>query len=231
MYSMNPFAGGALLLLLLAALARGASAALPPGYEDRTFCPPGYCLGRRHPQGVAVGPKALFWECRVGDGSQRAAEAWQRQQEAIHTNTNTNTAASAASEAFSSASSERRPAMVEIQTWGPRVADAAAKLERFRSGGYGEAICAELHARPADGRVHTVYVPDDVEEDGGGGLAHRIGLGGLAGEEDGGGGASTRSLMAGGAAMACFVLLCCASSAMNAARAHEDARRDDDRSV
>ncbi len=204
---------GALLLLLAATSASSASAALPPGYEDRMFCPPGYCLGRRHPRGGAVGPKALFWECRAGDGSQQAADAWQRREEA--------SAASAASVA-ASAASERRPAMVEIQTWGPRVADAAAKLERFRSEGYGEAICAELHARPAAGGVHTVYVPDDVE-DLDGGLVHRLGF--AAGEDDGG--FSTRSLMAGSAAMVCFVLFCCASSAMNAARAHEDARHDD----
>lgn len=118
--------------------------------------------------------------------------------------------------------SERKPVMVEIQTWGPRVTDAAAKLERFKNNGYTETICAELHARPADGGVHTVYVPDEVD-DLDGGLVHRLGF--AAGQDDDG--FSTRSLMAGSAAMVCFVLFCCVSSAMNAARAHDDSRIND----
>ena len=117
--------------------------------------------------------------------------------------------------------SERKPVMVEIQTWGPRVADADAKLERFQRDGYTETICSELHARPADG-VHTVYVPDEVD-DLDGGLVHRLGF--AAGQEDDG--FSTRSLMAGSAAMVCFVLFCCVSSAMNATRANGDTRFDD----
>ena len=46
--------------------------------------------------------------------------------------------------------------MVEIQTWGPRVTDAAAKLERFKNNGYTETICAELHARLRDWKVDKV---------------------------------------------------------------------------
>ena len=46
------------------------NAALPPGYEDQMFCPPKYCLGRKHPGAGIVGSKSIFWECRFGTGSE-----------------------------------------------------------------------------------------------------------------------------------------------------------------
>ena len=150
----------------------------------------------------AVGPKSLFWECRAGDGSERAAKEWARREEAR-------------------SSEERRPPMVEIQTWGPRVSNAQEKLEAFMSGGFTESICTTLHARPVKGGIHTVYVPDDADHSDG--AVHRLGF--VAGGEDDG--FSTRSLIAGGTAMICFVLFCCASSALNASRAAADRSRGD----
>ena len=41
---------------------------LPPGYEDKLFCPPTFCLGRKHPGKGFTGPKSFFWECRFGNG-------------------------------------------------------------------------------------------------------------------------------------------------------------------
>jgi len=51
-----------------------SNSALPPGYEDRLFCPPSYCLGRKHPGAGTVGPKSMFWECRWGTGSEEDSE-------------------------------------------------------------------------------------------------------------------------------------------------------------
>jgi hypothetical protein len=39
-----------------------SSAALPPGYEDLTFCPPERCLCRKPPTDM-VGPKSLYFGC------------------------------------------------------------------------------------------------------------------------------------------------------------------------
>ena len=49
-------------LALLAAL-EVAAAALPPGYEDELFCPPGACLKKKPAKPGLVGPRTLFWEC------------------------------------------------------------------------------------------------------------------------------------------------------------------------
>ena len=49
-------------LFLLLCLPAVYESALPPGYQDRLFCPDKYCLGRKHPGAGMVGPKTLFWE-------------------------------------------------------------------------------------------------------------------------------------------------------------------------
>ena len=56
-------------LFLLLCLPAVYESALPPGYQDRLFCPDKYCLGRKHPGAGMVGPKTLLWECRWGTGS------------------------------------------------------------------------------------------------------------------------------------------------------------------
>jgi uncharacterized protein YcbX len=38
--------------------------ALPPGYEDRMFCPPTHCIERTLRSDAMVGPKHLFYHCR-----------------------------------------------------------------------------------------------------------------------------------------------------------------------
>jgi hypothetical protein len=55
-----------MILHLLFLLFISTQGALPPGYEDRLFCPKSYCLGRKHPGAGIVGSKTLFWECRFG---------------------------------------------------------------------------------------------------------------------------------------------------------------------
>jgi len=55
---------GGLAFACLAALLCLAGAALPPGYEDRLFCPPTYCLQPKPATAdgeVLVGPKSLMW--------------------------------------------------------------------------------------------------------------------------------------------------------------------------
>mmetsp|Transcript_88035 Transcript_88035/g.142485 ORF Transcript_88035/g.142485 Transcript_88035/m.142485 type:complete len:107 (+) Transcript_88035:94-414(+) len=47
-------------VVVLAAFAAGA---LPPGYEDELFCPPGGCLRRKEVKSGMVGPRTLFHEC------------------------------------------------------------------------------------------------------------------------------------------------------------------------
>ena len=190
---------------------KAVRAALPPGYESRLFCPPGYCVGRRHPGPGVVGPKSLFWECRAGDGSPRAAEKWELEQ------------------SVGVAIENRKPATVEVSTWGPRLQNADGLLDDYQSRGFSDHLCTTLHAPPLNGGVHTVYVPDDdAAFDPKTGEVHRIGFLGMGdgGEEDGIG---TRTILLGSASMVCFVLFCFVSSALNMVRARENDKQDDRR--
>ena len=188
-----------LLLFLYPAPSR---AALPPGYEDRTFCPPGYCLGRRHPKPGSVGPKSLFWECRWGDGSPKDRAAFRPAQ----------TAGSTAG-GLDIDADEQQPVR-QILPWGPRLNDADNKLKALLSNGYHERLCPHLHAplTEASGGIHTVYVPNDQDE-GETGVLHRMGLDPGAGADA----ASTSGVLAAAGGILCFVLFCCVSSAMSAA--------------
>lgn len=46
-----------------ALLAQGTIAALPPGYDDELYCPPGKCLRPKKLEPGFVGPRAAFHEC------------------------------------------------------------------------------------------------------------------------------------------------------------------------
>lgn len=52
-------------------------AALPPGYEDELYCPPGFCmLDKKMPAGFC-GPRTAFWECYHKEtGERRKVVAW-----------------------------------------------------------------------------------------------------------------------------------------------------------
>lgn len=174
-----------------------ALAALPPGFEDRMFCPPGYCLGRRHPRQGMVGPKRIFWECRIGSGSEEEAR--------VHNNMKEK--------------SGMNPAVVEIETWGTSIQNAEEKLQSLQGRGYTERICETLHAKPEEGGVHTVYVPDDADTlNTESGEVRRLGY-----KEDGNG-EESRSILLGSIAIICFILFCCASSVLNATREHQERR-------
>ena len=61
------------LSLALPALAAGA---LPPGYEDEAWCPPGHCIrATPRPEGFA-GPQSMFWECAHIETGEAAAAFW-----------------------------------------------------------------------------------------------------------------------------------------------------------
>ncbi len=212
---------GLLLLLLRPAPSRSA---LPPGYEDRTFCPPGYCLGRRHPKPGLVGPKSLFWECRWGDGSPKDKAAFRPAQAAAAAAAASASAAAAADGGGGGgggsgavnpdADADEHHPVRHIASWGPKLNGADDKLVALLSNGYHERLCLHLHAPldEASGGIHTVYVPNDLDEDKPG-VLHRMGLDPDAAADT----ASMSGVLAAAGGLLCFVLFCCVSSAMGAA--------------
>eukprot|EP01062_Namystynia_karyoxenos_P018941 TRINITY_DN17081_c0_g1_i1.p1 TRINITY_DN17081_c0_g1~~TRINITY_DN17081_c0_g1_i1.p1 ORF type:complete len:140 (+),score=43.04 TRINITY_DN17081_c0_g1_i1:85-504(+) len=51
--------------IVAAASAVPSSAALPPGYEDEMWCPPGSCLRRKEMPRGWTGPRTSFHECYI----------------------------------------------------------------------------------------------------------------------------------------------------------------------
>ena len=49
--------------------------ALPPGYEDKPFCPKGYCLKYKNLRGQ-VGPRSLFVTCWNPKTKKTQQEVW-----------------------------------------------------------------------------------------------------------------------------------------------------------
>ncbi|CAD7951401.1 unnamed protein product [Amoebophrya sp. A25] len=49
--------------LVLGAGLRSACAALPPGYEDEVFCPPGHCMMDKDMGPGYCGPRTAFLQC------------------------------------------------------------------------------------------------------------------------------------------------------------------------
>eukprot|EP01065_Artemidia_motanka_P018669 TRINITY_DN22004_c0_g1_i1.p2 TRINITY_DN22004_c0_g1~~TRINITY_DN22004_c0_g1_i1.p2 ORF type:complete len:169 (+),score=43.68 TRINITY_DN22004_c0_g1_i1:54-560(+) len=50
-------------------------AALPPGFDEELWCPPGACLRRREVPPGMVGPRTMYWEC-YGDEGTSMAQPW-----------------------------------------------------------------------------------------------------------------------------------------------------------
>ena len=44
--------------------------ALPPGYEDELYCPPGCCLQHKHTRPGFSGPRSMFFDCCHVDSGQ-----------------------------------------------------------------------------------------------------------------------------------------------------------------
>ena len=65
-----------MLCLSMRGLPALAAGALPPGYEDEAWCPPGHCI-RATPQleGFA-GPRSMFFECAHIETGEVAAAFW-----------------------------------------------------------------------------------------------------------------------------------------------------------
>merc|ERR1712166_493681 len=61
---------------LVALLASVSWAALPPGYEDKAWCPEGSCLRQIEPEDGRVGASKMFNECFNPDKGLVSDEVW-----------------------------------------------------------------------------------------------------------------------------------------------------------
>ena len=62
--------------IVIATLATVAFAALPPGYEDESWCPEGSCLRRKPKAEDIAGPKRIFYECYNPENGEIVNEVW-----------------------------------------------------------------------------------------------------------------------------------------------------------
>ena len=73
---MRHLASPVLVIALISLLCRPSLAALPPGYEDEMWCPPGYCDRSIQYNNGFVGPNSAFHECYNPADDSVVDETW-----------------------------------------------------------------------------------------------------------------------------------------------------------